>query len=98
MAWATPTTRSTGYVVTASNWNEIVNDLRYLKGLDGAVAIENAITLTQITTPSAPGAGLTSVYAKTDGALYVPRLCRCCPRWAMTTRCWSCGHMRRPQR
>ena len=71
MAWATPTTRSTGYVVTASNWNEVVNDLRYLKGLDGAVAIENAITLTQITTPSAPGAGLTSVYAKTDGALYV---------------------------
>ena len=67
MAWATPTTRSTGYVVTASNWNEIVNDLRYLKGLDGAVAIENAITLTQITTPSAPGAGLTSVYAKSDG-------------------------------
>ena len=71
MAWATPTTRSTGYVVTASNWNEVVNDLRYLKGLDGAVAIENAITLTQISTPSAPGAGLTSVYAKTDGALYV---------------------------
>ena len=71
MAWATPTTRSTGYVVTASNWNEVVNDLRYLNGLDGAVAIENAITLTQITTPSAPGAGLTSVYAKSDGALYV---------------------------
>ena len=71
MAWATPTTRSTGYVVTASNWNEIVNDLRYLKGLDGAVAIENAITLTQVGTPSAPGAGLTSVYAKSDGALYV---------------------------
>ena len=71
MAWATPTTRSTGYVVTASNWNEVVNDLRYLKGLDGAVAIENAITLTQIATPSAPGAGPTSVYAKSDGALYV---------------------------
>ena len=67
MAWATPTTRSTGYVVTASNWNEVVNDLRYLKGLDGAVAIENAITLTQIATPSAPGAGLTSMYAKSDG-------------------------------
>ena len=67
MAWATPTTRSTGYVVTASNWNEVVNDLRYLKGLDGAVAIENAITLTQIASPGAPGAGLTSVYAKSDG-------------------------------
>lgn len=67
MAWATPTTRSTGYIVTASNWNEIVNDLRYLKGLDGAVAIENAITLTQIASPGASTAGTTIIYAKTDG-------------------------------
>lgn len=70
MAWATPTTRSTGYIVTASNWNEVVNDLIYLKGQAGAVAIENAITLTQIATPSAPGASLTSVYAKSDGTIY----------------------------
>jgi acetylornithine deacetylase/succinyl-diaminopimelate desuccinylase-like protein len=70
MAWVTPSTRSTGYVVTAANWNEFVNDLRYLKGLDGAVAIENALTLTQVSTPSAPGAGLTALYAKSDGAIY----------------------------
>jgi len=69
MAWATPTTRSTGYVVTASNWNEIVNDLRYLKGLDGAVAIENAITLTQIASPGASAAGTVTLYAKTDGSV-----------------------------
>lgn len=69
MAWATPTTRSTGYVVTASNWNEIVNDLRYLKGLDGAVAIENAITLTQITSPGASASGTVTLYAKTDGSV-----------------------------
>lgn len=69
MAWSTPTTRATGYVVTAANWNEFVNDLRYLKGLDGAVAIENAITLTQIATPSAPSAGTTRMYVKTDGSV-----------------------------
>ena len=69
MAWATPTTRSTGYVVTASNWNEIVNDLRYLKGLDGAVAIENAITLTQIASPGASAVGTVTLYAKTDGSV-----------------------------
>ena len=69
MAWATPTTRSTGYVVTASNWNEIVNDLRYLKGLDGAVAIQNAITLTQIASPGASASGTDTLYAKTDGSV-----------------------------
>ena len=69
MAWATPTTRSTGYVVTASNWNEIVNDLRYLKGLDGPVAIENAITLTQIASPGASTGGTVTLYAKTDGSV-----------------------------
>jgi hypothetical protein len=69
MAWATPTTRSTGYIVTASNWNEIVNDLRYLKGLDGPVAIENAITLTQIASPGASAGGTVTLYAKTDGSV-----------------------------
>jgi len=69
MAWATPTTRSTGYVVTASNWNEIVNDLRYFKGLDGPVAIENAITLTQIASPGASAGGTVTLYAKTDGSV-----------------------------
>jgi len=69
MAWSTPTTRSTGYVVTASNWNEIVNDLRYLKGLDGPVAIENAITLTQIASPGASAGGTVTLYAKTDGSV-----------------------------
>jgi len=69
MAWATPTTRSTGYVVTASNWNEIVNDLRYLKGLDGPIAIENAITLTQIASPGASAGGTVTLYAKTDGSV-----------------------------
>ena len=67
MAWSTPTTRATGYVVTAANWNEFVNDLRYLKGLDGAVSIENAITLKQIASPGASASGTVTLYAKTDG-------------------------------
>lgn len=44
MAWATPSTFTTGQVVTAANLNQIRDNLRYLKGLDGAVTIENAIT------------------------------------------------------
>jgi hypothetical protein len=69
MAWATPTTRSTGYVVTAANWNEFVNDFRYLKGLDGKIALTNAIELTQVASPGASTAGTTTIYAKTDGSI-----------------------------
>lgn len=30
MPWTNPSTRATGYDVTAANWNEIVNDLKFL--------------------------------------------------------------------
>lgn len=30
MAWVIPTTRSTGYTVTAANWNELANDFAFL--------------------------------------------------------------------
>ncbi len=30
MPWSLPATRSSGYTVTATNWNELVNDLRFL--------------------------------------------------------------------
>ena len=30
MAWSVPSTRSSGYTVTATNWNELVNDLAFL--------------------------------------------------------------------
>lgn len=30
MSWSVPSTRSTAYSVTATNWNEIVNDLAFL--------------------------------------------------------------------
>ena len=44
MAWTSPTTWSVGAVVTASQLNTQIRDnLRYLKGLDGAVQIENTL-------------------------------------------------------
>jgi hypothetical protein len=30
MPWSNPATRSTGYLVTATNWNELANDLSFL--------------------------------------------------------------------
>jgi hypothetical protein len=69
MAWVTPSTRSTGYIVTAANWNEFVNDLRYLKGLDGVIGLENALELTQVASPGASTAGTIRLYAKTDGSV-----------------------------
>lgn len=69
MAWVTPTTRSTGYIVTAANWNEFVNDFRYLKGLDGVIGLENAVQLTQVASPGASTAGTIRLYAKTDGSV-----------------------------
>lgn len=45
MAWSTPSTHVLGYVVTPTDWNEVVNDLRFLKGLDGAVAIEDFVSI-----------------------------------------------------
>jgi len=46
MAWVAPVSRATGYVITASNWNDVgYSNLRYLKGLDGAITIEDAMEL-----------------------------------------------------
>lgn len=44
MAWATPSTFTTGQVVTAANLNQIRDNLRYLKGLDGVPAIDAGST------------------------------------------------------
>lgn len=44
MAWSTPSTQSAGYVVGAGDWNVLVNDLKYLKGQDGAISLEAALT------------------------------------------------------
>lgn len=42
MAWVTPTTRATGYLVTAATWNQdVVNNPAYLKGQAGNIQLEN---------------------------------------------------------
>lgn len=44
MGWTTPTTRATGYLVTAANWNtDLVDNLAYLKGQAGIVEMEAGI-------------------------------------------------------
>ena len=41
MGWTNPTTRSTGYLVTAANWNtDLVDNLDFLKGRAGIVTLE----------------------------------------------------------
>ena len=44
MGWTTPTTRATGFLVTASVWNtDLVDNLAYLKGQAGVVELESGI-------------------------------------------------------
>lgn len=46
MAWVTPTNRATGYLVTATIWNEdVVANPSYLKGLAGDVTIEDDVII-----------------------------------------------------
>lgn len=63
MAWTTPTQRNTGDLITASIWNtDIKDNLRYLKGMDGQVTIEDdlipndaTLTIGQSANPFAEG-------------------------------------------
>lgn len=44
MAWVTPTTRATGYLVTAATWNQdAVDNPSFLKGLAGAITLQDAV-------------------------------------------------------
>lgn len=58
MAWSTPPTVVTGDIITASWGNTIRDLLRYLKGMDGAVTIDSALTATSFT---GIGTGLTNL-------------------------------------
>lgn len=70
MSWTTPPTFSNGTVVTETPLNIIRDNLRYLKGLDGATTFENAIELTENIGDATPSSGLVRLYAKTDGRVY----------------------------
>lgn len=39
--WTTPNSESVATIITATKWNVLVNDLRYLKGLDGPVQFDS---------------------------------------------------------
>lgn len=45
MAWSTPSTVTFGSKATSAKWNELVNDLKYLKGQDGPILLENYIQM-----------------------------------------------------
>ena len=68
--------KATSGATSTKTWEALVDICNELAGRSGTVAFEAAlsttgsITLTQIATPSAPGASATVIYAKTDGALY----------------------------
>jgi hypothetical protein len=50
MAWVTPTNRTTGDVISASDWNQAaVANVAYLKGQAGAIVIENNATMSGLT-------------------------------------------------
>ena len=68
--------KATSGATSSKTWEALVDICNELAGRSGTVAFEASVSttgsviLTQIATPSAPGAGLTAIYAKTDGALY----------------------------
>jgi len=45
MAWTVPTDFATDQIVTEAHMDAISNNLRYLKGLDGAVAISDSLSV-----------------------------------------------------
>lgn len=60
MPWNIPATRSTGYLVTAANWNEVANDLAYLAEVayteftsDVSITATTAATANQIVSAGA---------------------------------------------
>lgn len=46
MAWSTPNTESVATIITATKWNVLVNNLRYLYGLDGTITFANSAVFT----------------------------------------------------
>jgi hypothetical protein len=73
MAWTTPATQSTGFLVTASVYNaQIINDLLYLKGEAGGVQLGTAgsttTSLSMITQVAA--AQIITLYRTTDAQPY----------------------------
>ncbi|KKK47466.1 hypothetical protein LCGC14_3154910, partial [marine sediment metagenome] len=43
MAWVTPSTHVAGYLVTSDDWNEVINNLKHLRGQDGTTVLEGDV-------------------------------------------------------
>jgi len=43
MAWSDPSTQIAGHLVTADEYNEIINDLKHLRGQDGTTVLEGDV-------------------------------------------------------
>ena len=43
MAWADPSTQIAGHLITADEYNEIINDLKHLRGQDGTTVLEGDV-------------------------------------------------------
>ena len=68
MAWTDASTQSAGHLVTADEWNEVINNLKYLKGEDGTVSIEGDID------PSANNSKNLGTYALQWGQIWANKL------------------------
>ena len=49
MAWVTPSLRADGDLIIDDYWNELVNDLRFLKGKDGTITLEDGLVTQELT-------------------------------------------------
>jgi hypothetical protein len=71
MAFTTPRTWTDGELVTASMLNAHVRDnIRWLRGLDGIITLDNGFDLPEQATPTTPSSGRGRLYIGTDG---IPR-------------------------
>lgn len=74
MPWWNPITWFNGQLVSTTDMNQQIRDnLRFLKGLDGPTHIENAIDIDRIPAPTAPPATRTRVYADSATGLLMGR-------------------------
>jgi len=43
MAWSDPSTQIAGHLITADEWNEVINNLKHLRGQDGTTVLEGDV-------------------------------------------------------
>jgi hypothetical protein len=84
MAWNTPTTVVFKEKLTSAKVNEIINDLRHLKGLDGVIDLDNAIRFSGSNGPKIQTFRKTGIVAVNQVLL---------PAGSVTEQCWIGGSL-----